>query len=177
MASSPNAIGFYTVQHCERVGWTGGYLVLNAAGRPLEFHCTLPVRPTRTHEILYGPTLRDHVIGEAIGAALLPRARNRPLVICCDQPEAMHLEAHHPTSIALVTEAAESEEGPIANDSLVDHQPLKIAGVTCLVPAGRFAELQASVGPLEDFPDLLEPFGRIREAIQEAQTQVAARAA
>ena len=51
------AIGFLTVTRDLEQGLFGGYLLLNALGRPLEFHCTAPVRPNRAQEILYGPTL------------------------------------------------------------------------------------------------------------------------
>ena len=97
MSRSPEpevTIGFYTVDQSEFTGWTGGLLVLSASGRPLEFQCTLPVRPSRAHEILYGSTLRDYLIGDAIGALLVKRCRNLPALLCCNQPEALQLEAY-----------------------------------------------------------------------------------
>lgn len=39
--SDARTIGYYTVVEEERTGWTGGLLVLNAAGRPLEFQLSL----------------------------------------------------------------------------------------------------------------------------------------
>ena len=60
------AIGFLTVVTIPDQGLVGGYLVLNAAARPLEFHCTTPVRANRAQEILYGPTLRPYLFGEQI---------------------------------------------------------------------------------------------------------------
>ncbi|WP_153558191.1 hypothetical protein [Roseimaritima sediminicola] len=173
MAATPDAIGFYTVQHCERAGWTGGYLMLNSAGRPLEFHCTLPVRPSRAHEILFGPTLREHIIGEAVGTALLPKARVRPLLICCDQPEALHLDASLPAPIGLVARAAEGEEGPVTSDSLPGYESVLIAEAECLVAMERAAAVRELAERFDELPDLMEPFSRIREAIQEAQQQVA----
>ena len=65
------AIGFLTVTRDVEQGLFGGYLVLNFLGRPLEFHCTAPVRPNRAQEILYGPTLDPYLVGERIGQALL----------------------------------------------------------------------------------------------------------
>ena len=64
-------LGFLTVVENETLGLIGGYLLLNAAGRPLEFHCTAPVKPSRTQEILYGPTLRPYLLAEVIGQALV----------------------------------------------------------------------------------------------------------
>lgn len=173
MAATPDAIGFYTVQHCDRAGWTGGYLMLNAAGRPLEFHCTLPVRPSRAHEILFGPTLREHIVGEAVGRALLPKARVQPLLICCDQPEALHLDSHVPVPIGLVAEAAEGEEGPVNADTLPGYEVVTIASGHCLVAMEKVDLVRDIAAKFVDLPDLMEPFSRIREAIQEAQQQVA----
>src|SRR5512137_623050 len=83
-AKSLATIGFLTI--CERpeLGIVGGYLVLNTAGRPLEFHCTVPVRPSRAQEILYGPTLKPFLYGEQIGRALIAKAVSQPLFVCTD---------------------------------------------------------------------------------------------
>src|SRR5688572_4131740 len=79
-------IGFLTATHGE-LGITGGYLILNAAGRPLEFHCTAPVKASRVQEILYGPTLQPFIYSEQIGQTLVGKSRLRPLVICTDAAE------------------------------------------------------------------------------------------
>lgn len=162
-------IGFYTVQYSERAGWMGGYLLLNRGGRPLEFHCTLPVLPSRAHEILYGPALRAHLIAEAIGPVLLARARVQPILICCDQPESLKLEGPMETPMGLVGEAAESEEGPVTRDSLPGYCEVSLAGSTLYVALENESLARAAADTLEELPDLLEPFSRIREAIQEAQ--------
>src|SRR5687768_7792332 len=83
-AKSP-AIGFLTVVEHAEFGLFGGYLLLNAAGRPLEFHCTAPVKPDRALEILYGPTL-DGYLYERIADALLAKAKAAPLLVCTDLP-------------------------------------------------------------------------------------------
>lgn len=167
------AIGFYTVEQSEFAGWTGGLLVLNGGGRPLEFQCTLPIRPTRAHEILFGSTLRDYLIGEAIGPLLVSRCRNRPALICCDQPEALQLDTHGPCPLGLVCEAAETDEGPISDDMLPGYDRVELAGSTLRVAVERIDEVRQLVDRLGNLPDLIEPFSRIREAIEEAHKQVA----
>src|SRR5688572_6385653 len=77
-------IGFLTVVEDAEWGLTGGLLILNAAGRPLEFHCTAPLRPNRAQEILYGDTLRPFLYGEQIGQTLLVKARSETLFVCTD---------------------------------------------------------------------------------------------
>lgn len=166
-------IGYFTVVDDERNGCTGGLLVLDQAGRPIEFQCTLPVRPTRTHEILFGPTLKEHVIGQVVGKALLKRCRTPLTILCVDQPEALTVDSHSKTPVALVREAAEFDEGPISPDMLSGIEPVEVGGATLFVPLEN-VDLIAQLGEsFEDLPDAVEPFERIREAIKEAQSQLA----
>src|SRR5438034_1245608 len=86
---SPPAIGFLTVLEHAQQGLMGGYLVLNESGRPLEFHCTTPIKPNRAQQILYGPTLEPYLFGEQIGKALVSKSAVDPLLICTDLRAAM----------------------------------------------------------------------------------------
>ncbi len=168
----PATIAYYTVTEDDRTGWTGGLLVLNAVGRPLEFQCTLPVRTTRAHEILFGPTLRDHLIGEVVGPLLLKKCRHPIKLLCCDQPEALRMKSSADCPIALVDQAAQLEEGPITEDTLDGSAAVTLAGATLRVPLEAYDRAAAIVATLHEFPDAVEPFERIREAIKEAQSQI-----
>src|SRR5580693_507018 len=88
-ARSQAAWGFLTVLSSDEQGLIGGYLVLNSSGRPLEFHCTAPIKPNRAQQILYGPTLEPYLFGEQIGRALVTKSTAPPLVICTDLRPAM----------------------------------------------------------------------------------------
>jgi len=68
-------LGFLTVIDHPHHGLVGGYLVLNTAGRPLEFQCTTPIKPNRPLEVLYGETLKPFLYGEQIGQTLLNRSK------------------------------------------------------------------------------------------------------
>ena len=70
------AIGFLTVCEQPEQGYFGGLLVLNTNGRPLEFHCTAPVKTNRAQEILYGPTLRQYLFGEQLGPRCWARSKS-----------------------------------------------------------------------------------------------------
>ena len=63
-------LGFLSILDHPQHGLTGGYLLLTLAGRPIEFHCSAPVKPTRAQQILFGPTLAPFLYGEHIGQAL-----------------------------------------------------------------------------------------------------------
>ncbi len=104
------AIGFLTVMDHPQHGLFGGYLVLNLAGRPLEFHCTAPIKPNRAQQILYGPTLESFLYGEQIGSTLLGHAKTSPLVVCTDREPVLSLRDLIDLPVALVLPPVEPEE-------------------------------------------------------------------
>ena len=108
-AKSPLALGFLTVTQHPQWGLIGGYLVLNALGRPLEFHCTAPVRPTRAQRILYGPTLEPYLYGEQIGQALVTKASTAAVAICTDRTAVLAVSEFVSMPVLLVLDAAASE--------------------------------------------------------------------
>lgn len=166
-------LGYFTVVEDERTGWTGGLLVLDRGGRPLEFQCTLPVRPTKAHEILFGPTLRSHLVGEVIGKLLIAKCRTPVSLFCCDQPEGLAIDAFTTTPVGLFQEAAEVDERPISDDTLAGSQVIQLAGASLFVPLEK-RDLVSGLAPAyRDLPDPIEPFERIREAIKEAHSQLA----
>lgn len=185
MPQAPAAtIAYYTVLEDERTGWTGGLLLLNQGGRPLEFQCTLPVRPTRAHEILYGVTLRQHLIGEVIGPLLIEKCRNPISLLCCDQSEARALAAAASFPIATIGPEPElAGEHELAPDTAAAFPTLTaksdamrtvwLAGSPLVVADTDLQRVEAVIAQLSDLPDAVEPFERIREAIKEAQSQIA----
>lgn len=180
-AASPAALGFLTVIEHEQLGLVGGYLLLNLAGRPLEFHCTAPVKPNRAQQILYGPTLEPYLYGEQIGQALAAKSSVQPLCICTDREPALALGDHVTQPVVWVSPRdGEADGSGDAANQRVDgaHRlrahlsMLKIGDNTLGVRTmrGRDAELvRERLAGLEPAFDLNEPFGRIREAIEEAQ--------
>jgi hypothetical protein len=96
------ALGFLTVLDNPQFGLFGGYLILNLAGRPLEFHCTAPVKPNRAQQILYGPTLEAFLYGEQIGATLLAQAKIEPLAVCTDREPVLAVRETVTLPVALV---------------------------------------------------------------------------
>jgi hypothetical protein len=158
-ASPCPCVGFLTATRGD-LGVTGGYLILNPAGRPLEFHCTAPVKASRVQEILYGPTLNPFLYGEQIGQTLVSKSRLRPLVVCTDAAEMLGLRELVDIPLALVLAVDAPEFGFSLGASRVSTTP----GFGSDEQAIREAWPAAS----EHF-DLLEPFTRIREALDEAQ--------
>lgn len=184
-AASPTAWGFLTVVEHPQHGLFGGYLLLNAAARPLEFHCTTPLKPNRAQEILYGPTLRPFLYGEQIGQALLAKGTIQPQVVCVDQPDALAARAFTAVPLALLLpddgeevngEQAQSGGGPMlrvdtphSGVSLVTFQGGRRRLAVSREHRADEALVRERLSELAEHFDLREPFDRIREAIEEAQ--------
>jgi hypothetical protein len=188
-AASQPALGFLTVWEHETDGLFGGYLALNLVGRPLEFHCTAPIKANRAQEILYGPTLEPYLYGEQIGQTLLEKATLSPLVICTDSPPALAVRDFVDAPVALVlppetpVEIENATKGVEATsekrwrlDSA--HGPAAplchfFLGANRLAVSERSSDdRQAIMDRLAEIAqsfDLAEPFNRIREAIVEAR--------
>ena len=190
---SRNSLGFLTVVEHPQHGLFGGYLVLNNSGRPLEFHCTTPIKPNRAQEILYGPTLESFLYGEQIGQTLVNQASSPPLLICTDKQPALAVQEHVAVPVVLVLppqdEAAEEPSDPPAavDDSgrvlridAAHHDVPPLAtfrlGRNRVALPERADENRRLVterfADMADSFDLAEPFQRIRDAIEEAQQAV-----
>ncbi len=178
-ANSSLPLGFLTVLEHSHHGLFGGYLVLNTAGQPLEFHCTAPIQPNRAQQILYGPTLDAFLYGEQIGRTLLANATAEPSVVCTDRPAALAVREHVSVPVVLVLSredsAAEHNKRTLRFDTAHGGDgamaPFQLGRNRLAVPERADADrrlIAERLGELADSFDLAEPFARIREAIEEA---------
>lgn len=185
------SLGFLTIVEYPEHGLVGGYLGVNQSGRPLEFHCTAPIKPNRAQQVLYGPTLEPFLYGEQIGRTLLAKAAFDPLVVCTDREPALAVRqfVEVPVALVLPEEAAPPPEGenlPVAGPDSMDATFRRLdppqAGLRCR--AFRLGRNHLAISPmastdrqliadrlrdLADWFDLAEPFQRIREALDEAR--------
>ena len=165
-------MGFLTIVESPTQGIFGGYLVLNDAGRPLEFHCTAPIRPNRAQKILYGPTLKPYLYGEQIGQTLLSQTNNNPLIVYTDVTDVMAVRAfvEYPILLLLPSEEAGGPDAPPPSArrlvSFCERNQMFAVSATHQDDRRLAQEQWAALG---DAFDLTEPFERIRFAIEEAQ--------
>ena len=108
-----SSLGFLTALEHAPHGLFGGYLLLNTAGQPVEFHCTTPVKASRIQQILYGPTLEPFLYGEQIGATLVTKSAASPLLLVVDRAELLAVRPHIriPTALVMTAETGESRIG------------------------------------------------------------------
>jgi hypothetical protein len=109
-------LGFLTVIDQPRTGLIGGYLILNQAGRPLEFHCTTPLKPNRTQEILYGNTLEPFLYGEQIAQTLLTRSKVSVSYLLTNTAAVLAVQEHIETPVFYVFEPETKRVAPITEN-------------------------------------------------------------
>ena len=168
----PRTIGFCTVRAHSEHGFFGGYLILNTHARPLEFHCTLPVKPSRAQEILYGRTLADFVCGEQIAKALVSKAKLTPQLVLTDCSAVLALSHVSDISVACIPDAVSAASD--ANIPSIDARRLRSIKLgthqaTILHDDMQTAEQLSQLWQALDVTiDICEPFQRIAEALLEA---------
>ena len=195
-------LGFLTVID-QFPGLTGGYLVLNRSGRPLEFHCTMPLAPDKIQQILYGDTLQPFLFGERIAQTLIQRSKLPVLSIFTDLATVLPVQSLVSTAIIYVfgedsppvreipEELSESLKGfGIDNAGLrtrsqcADELPpipcvpgldtdtwraVRLGNRLIAVPGAGGELLLSEIKGMARTIDLLEPFARIRRALDEAK--------
>lgn len=164
-------LGFLTAVEVPEKGFVGGLLVTNATGRPLEFQCTLPVKPNPTQEILYGPTLTSFVLGELIGGTLIEKSGIKPQLILTDREQILELRNHLDTPVVLVLPKGKAAEQLEATDGEVSPtKELKLGRQKIRIHSAHSEDepvLLEDAGQIPADADLCEPFDRVREALQE----------
>jgi hypothetical protein len=163
--------GYLSAVQSPEHGYFGGYLLVSPLGRPIEFHCTAPIQPSRAQKILYGPTLQPYLLAEQIAGTLLTKAQTRPQIILTDQATVLCHRAK--LSVPLVYLLPPDRLHPpdiIAGASTV--YPLLVSGHAIELAPGYETDRDAAIAlltTLAEHVELAEPFDRIHEAIREAQ--------
>lgn len=158
------SVGFLAILETDTHGIFGGYLVVDTQGRPLEFHCTTPVKPNRAQEILYGPTLLPYLYGEQIAGALVAKAKLKPQAILVDAAPTLAVREHVELPVGLLLKEDDTEGAKLlASFELKNHRL-----ATAIDYSADQGPLAAALEPMLQRLDLNEPFGRIHDAIREA---------
>jgi hypothetical protein len=134
--------------------------------------------------------LDDFLYGEQIGQTLLKQAGVEPQLICTDREAALAVREHTDVPVVLVVTATElsadasDDGGSPEKNYRIDgaHRSIRPAMLTfdvgrnqLAVPSPREDDRQTIIDRLlgiGDTFDLAEPFGRIRDAIEEAQQAI-----
>jgi hypothetical protein len=155
--------GFISVTDLGGGTLIGGYLILNKLGRPLEFHCTEPVKPSRAQQILFGSALAPYLYGEQIGQALVQHSELAPQLVLTNQRDVLELRMFIDIPVAWLNTALQAPPGCIvaqmgSQQVFVDQRHDE--------DRHRIEQLYQQTQPQWN---LEEPFQRIHEAVAELQ--------
>jgi hypothetical protein len=182
--SQETTFGYLSVINSADHGYFGGYLIVGPLGRPLEFHCTAPVRPSRAQQILYGPTLEPFLLGEQIAGAMLDAAKLKPSLILTNCEATLHARSRISSPMVLLCGNGDPAGEPVdpmrASKGLAvnppsssgPHKSFSVEAFLFVLPIGFESDQEEAMRLLANLVrqiDLAEPFGRIEEAIREAQ--------
>ena len=155
--------GFITVVEIPELGFAGGMLVVSPQGRPIEFHCTPPVAENRTQKILYGQTYRGFLFCDQIASSIFEKSKARPQLLITDRAELLALDKIDQTPVVLLC-SDESTENRIASFDVGSERVTAQIRDDVLLSSVKYACNEFT----QSLP-LVEPFERIRLAIDEAQ--------
>lgn len=174
-ASQPGKIAYLGYMEFDNGGsYRGAILVTDDWGKPLEFRCTAPVKPTSVQRTLYGSTLMPHVLVELIAKPLMDSLNEEPVAVLVSYET--FLDLRHKVDVPVVqirrqgtgvkVTAASDEEG---NQNIVmDSESGKFAPI--IVEAHwKFPDDTNSCASLlkELFGrwDVVEPFERLHKGL------------
>ncbi len=173
-------IGFLTAVEVEGAGFVGGLLVTNHFGRPLEFQCTTPVKPNKSQEILYGPTLVPYMLSDLIGKTLIEKVSVKPHIVLTEQSELLSLRENISIPVACVTkeDSDSTSENGFENSQEQTEDRLQFGKQKLRFHPSHSDDQQIvenSRNELIEEADLTEPFDRIREALNETMNSATVR--
>lgn len=163
---SESRIGFITVVETPDLGFSGGLLIVNTLGRPIEFHCTAALKVNRAQKILYGRTYQSFLFCDQIAASLIENTHSQPKAYLTDCVDLMPLTESVDAPVLLLPD--ESDTAPQRTDLghfQLDNRRLWFESLK----HEQEEPLRGLCKTLADTLPIDEPLDRIREAISEAQ--------
>ncbi len=139
--------------------YTGGVLVVDSLGIPVEFKYTEPITPTKLQKIIYGKSLKQFLLIEVIAKNLLSHLNNKPSVVFTDNMDLLEAgENIFFISKIFGTQERDTEEGeyiinsPSLSYRIVGNSPLSEESLNFLKETANHI-------------DLTEPFERLKAAL------------
>ena len=172
-------MGFMTAVEIGDRNFVGGLLVTDRFGRPLEFQCTTPVKPNRTQELLYGPTLVPFILGDLLGKALLDRVSVKPSLIMTSRVEMLQLRTK--VTIPIIYDEASTEydlKSATGNTVRSASKEIRIGRQTFRMH-DEFTDDRSVIEKislqLSDDANMHEPLERVGDALRETMSTITAR--
>jgi hypothetical protein len=129
----------------------GGCLVTDSNTHPLEFRVSGAIRPTNLQKILYGDTLNEYIGNDLLGLPMIQALDNKPDIVLVREADFLKLRPRVDVPVIWIRATADGQYGLQA---LPGHE--------------HEAEAGRDVLPQRLRKSIMEPFSRIRNALEEA---------
>ncbi len=165
-SSSQINLAFLAAAEFESLGVSGGALVVNGVGRPLEFHCTSPVSVNRTQEILFGQSLSDYVYCEQVAQSLLSEIKSTIDFVLIRQIELLKVAEYSKWPVFFLQVGGEFPQ-EIMHKS---HHTFEFEGIAfaSLNHSDKAEQMKQIANKFHAQIPIDEPFERITQALDEA---------
>lgn len=156
--------------------WSGGLLVTDEKGLPLDFRYVEPIRPTKLQKLIYGGSLQRYLLLEAIGNTLLRDTASKAKWVFTSDPLLLELERDSGCRFVAIS------KGEIERMMAVGEWLMEEAGCVFLqlAPSGppyRFKfnsdedettnRIAEELSVIARELDLFEPLQRVKQALEE----------
>lgn len=135
----------------------GGILTTDIETRPYEFRVTSPIKPTQVQQILYGVTLKEYIYGELICAPLVKATKEKMNFVLTMEPNIIAMRPLVSVPVILIHHDGKQAGDGIRSLSLTSHKNFP----------NELSVAQTILNPIMQKHDLLEPFERLKLALNE----------
>lgn len=157
-------LGFLAVEQFLETGEVeirGGILTTDFETKPIEFHVTSSVKPSRTQRVLYGKTLNDYIYAELIGAPLVKSVKESLDVVLVANEHLLQVRRFIAIPLLHIS----------ANSQTNDHEPRNIVFKEAQEFTGDRGFVESILNAITTKRDLIEPFDRLKIALHETHKQ------
>jgi len=135
----------------------GGILTTDIETRPFEFRVTSPIKPTQVQQILYGASLNDYVYGELICVPLVKATKEKLSIVLAKEIFLVSMRPLVSMPVILIRPNSTQASDGIKPISFASHRNFQ----------NELSFAQTILTPVMQKHDLLEPFERLRLALNE----------
>ena len=160
-------------------GYSGGYLVTNQWGRPLEFRLSTAVQPNRVQQLLYAGTLEPYICADLIGKTLVEKTSVSAGLILTDCASALDLRLRLESPVVWLASTEDPAATKMTEEGLCVRPGANGRGAVLCHPhfPADVIVVREMLERVEGMVDPAEPFARIREAMGEARKMGVTKAA
>ncbi len=139
----------------DNTAFRGGCLVTDLETKPVEFRCTAAIRPTDLQRMLYGKKLMEYVSNDLVGIPIIKALQSKPILVLVRKPDLLKLRPNIAVPVLWIETSAEGDIQRISSSP------------------GFREEAEGAKSVLKNFSkeEIIEPFTRVQNAVEEAHRQ------